>query len=267
MLDLPTLLNLSLAPLSTETTSFTLSPSLTPTHTDSDLSLLSPHSLGRTDVHRLERRGLKADADLLSQVTRLLSVLTADQWQVIGAVKGGVKVSERLSFELSFFQDAHVFLLLLAPMVSTSAPSSSSPSTVPPALSSPSAAFISSLLTPSETIDITIQFLTAKPSQRPKVFRHYEASYKEREQAEHREAENRSKQIEHQMMVDAEKERRVCKILLLGPGEAGKSTLFKQMKKVYGEGYNAVDKQHHVIIILANLLRAMRALIFIRIVC
>ena len=263
LLDLSTLLNLPLAPLTTEDPSSAAATFSSPiaASIDSDLSSLLSAPVGRFDVHRLERRGLKADAELLAQVTRLLSVLSSTVWHHLPsfAVKGGIRVGERVASELSFFQDANVFLLLLAPMVSTSGPSSSPSSSSTAAASS---GLTSSLLTPAETSEVVEQFLFAKPSGRRKVFRHYEQSYRSREQAESRAAETRSKEIEQQMQVDAEKERQVRKILLLGPAEAGKSTLFKQMKKVYGEGFSTVDRQAHVVLILANLLRAMRALIF-----
>ena len=256
LLDLPTLLNLPLAPLTTEDSS-TAAALASPiaASMDSELPALLSAPVGRFDVHRLEKRGLRADAELLAQVTRLLSVLSSSTWHNLPsfAVKGGIRVGERVASELSFFQDAYVFLLLLEPMVSTTGATSS--------LSSSSGA-TSALLTPVETSEIVEQFLSAKPAGRRKVFRHYEHSYRTREQAESRAAETRSKEIEQQMQVDAEKERQVRKILLLGPAEAGKSTLFKQMKQLYGEGFSAVDRQSHVVIILANLLRAMRALIF-----
>ena len=264
LLDVTTLLGVPLTPLSSEVAgapAALVSP--VSASMDSDLAALIGGNVGRYDVHRLERRGLKADAELLAQVTRLLTGLCAETWQPLPSfvVKGGVKVGERLSAELNFFQDANVFLLLLAPML-------------PPVLSSAvvasaesdasvSSSFHSStLLTAIESCVLVSQFLSAKPGGRRKVFRHYEERFRSREEAEKAAAESRSKEIERQMEVDAEKERRVTKLLLLGPAEAGKSTLFKQVKKLYGDGFNAIDRQSHSVIILANLLRAMRALIF-----
>ena len=304
LLDLPALVNLQLAPLPHEKT--TPSPKTKPkslavpttspppaTHVAPAAAAASfeldfvAGSSDKYDVHRLERRGLKADADLLSAVARLLQVLSEQQWQPLqsASVKGGVRINERLEVELSFFQDANVFLLLLAPMVSTEAvPSPSSAttttfqsssfgatggSTAAPTTtattSAPTAttpAFTSSLLTPAETAEIVCAFMSAKSNSRRKVFRHYEMKFRSREQAEHKAAETRSKLIEQQMLADAEKERLVTRILLLGTMEAGKSTLFKQTQRVFGSGCNAHDRQQHVVMVMANLLRAMRALIY-----
>ena len=267
LLDLPALVNLQLAPLPHErttqspksktrtmpTTPAALPPSASPATPTTPSSFLLeldfvPSSSDKYDVHRLERRGLKADADLLSAVARLLQALSEQQWQPLQAanVKGGVKLKDRLDLELSFFQDANVFLLLLAPMVSTeSAPSTPSPTSalvssdvfggslsLPPTTtattSAPTAttpAFTSSLLTPAETAEIVGAFIGAKPNSRRKVFRHYEMKFRSREQAEHKAAETRSKLIEQQMLADAEKERLVTRILLLGTAEAGKVSL------------------------------------------
>lgn len=39
---------------------------------------------------------------------------------------------------------------------------------------------------------------------------------------------------------------RVIKLLLLGAGESGKSTLFKQMKKLYGVGWDTRELMMYV---------------------
>ena len=263
LLDLPSLLSVPLTPLSTEGSSDTSAALTSPiaASIDSDLPSLLNGNPGRYEVHRMEKRGMKGDTELLAQVVRLLTKLCEEVWGVLPSfvVKGGIRVNERLATELSFFQDANVFLLLLASMVSTTV-------TAPyPAEPSPTEGVIGlplSLLTPIEGSALISQFLSAKPGGRRKVFRQYEIRYRDREEAARAAAESRSRQIERQMQIDAEKERRVTKILLLGAAESGKSTLFKQVKRSYGEGFSAVDRQSHVLIILANLLRAMRALIF-----
>jgi guanine nucleotide-binding protein subunit alpha len=48
----------------------------------------------------------------------------------------------------------------------------------------------------------------------------------------------RSYAIDKQIDEDAKKLRRECKILLLGSGESGKSTIVKQMKLIYQNGYS-----------------------------
>lgn len=47
----------------------------------------------------------------------------------------------------------------------------------------------------------------------------------------------RSQQIDKQLVECEKQERNVIKILILGTGESGKSTLVKQMKIIHNEGY------------------------------
>ncbi|KAL7004851.1 Guanine nucleotide-binding protein alpha-2 subunit [Cystobasidiomycetes sp. EMM_F5] len=48
----------------------------------------------------------------------------------------------------------------------------------------------------------------------------------------------RSYQIDKQIEEDSKKYRKECKILLLGSGESGKSTVVKQMKIIHQNGYS-----------------------------
>jgi GTPase SAR1 family protein len=50
------------------------------------------------------------------------------------------------------------------------------------------------------------------------------------------------------------------KLLLLGPGESGKSTVFKQVKMLYDEGYSQDDMLSYKSIIYANVIATIRAL-------
>ncbi len=52
----------------------------------------------------------------------------------------------------------------------------------------------------------------------------------------------------------------VCKLLLLGAGESGKSTLFKQMVLIHGKGYTAEEKMAFVPIIFSNILTSIKTL-------
>jgi len=54
------------------------------------------------------------------------------------------------------------------------------------------------------------------------------------EQARLKEEKKRAKALEAKMLADKERDRRINKLLLLGAGESGKSTLFKQMVMIYG---------------------------------
>lgn len=53
----------------------------------------------------------------------------------------------------------------------------------------------------------------------------------------------------------------VHKLLLLGAGESGKSTLFKQMISIYGKGFNEQDKKSYLPIMYRNTISAVKQLI------
>jgi len=55
-------------------------------------------------------------------------------------------------------------------------------------------------------------------------------------------------------------DRRVRKLLLLGAGESGKSTLFKQMISIYGKGWSDEDRRDYISIIHKNVLAAIQTL-------
>lgn len=58
-----------------------------------------------------------------------------------------------------------------------------------------------------------------------------------------------------------EKESEVRKILLLGSGESGKSTVFKQMIKLFGKGFNDVDRMNYKSAIVENIVEGIRKMI------
>jgi hypothetical protein len=68
-----------------------------------------------------------------------------------------------------------------------------------------------------------------------------------------------SKLIDKQMREEAEREATKIKLLLLGTGESGKSTLFKQMRILYGNGFNADDCGRYKWHIWANIIECMRS--------
>jgi len=71
----------------------------------------------------------------------------------------------------------------------------------------------------------------------------------------------RSNAIDNQNFEDHLKERKVIKLLLLGAGESGKSTLFKQTIKLYGKGFDKASMDGYSQVIHRNILSAMHTLV------
>jgi len=70
-----------------------------------------------------------------------------------------------------------------------------------------------------------------------------------------------SRQIEKKVDADLRSDLEVYKLLLLGAGESGKSTLFKQMIAIYGTGFSDKERKNFIAPIHMNTLSAMQALI------
>mmetsp|Transcript_4924 Transcript_4924/g.10788 ORF Transcript_4924/g.10788 Transcript_4924/m.10788 type:complete len:348 (-) Transcript_4924:784-1827(-) len=70
----------------------------------------------------------------------------------------------------------------------------------------------------------------------------------------------RSRDIQKQAERDYYKGQEEIKLLLLGAGESGKSTVFKQMKILYGAGFSADDKANFRTKIHQNVLTGIQAL-------
>jgi len=68
------------------------------------------------------------------------------------------------------------------------------------------------------------------------------------------------KAIANQMQKDHTASQKVLKLLLLGAGESGKSTLFKQMNQIYGKGFTDEDRRAYVIPVRNNVMLCLRAL-------
>jgi len=65
----------------------------------------------------------------------------------------------------------------------------------------------------------------------------------------------------HQILVkSAIKNKEVNKLLLLGPGESGKSTLFKQMITLYGKGFSDTEKIKYITLVHAHVLNSIKTL-------
>ena len=67
--------------------------------------------------------------------------------------------------------------------------------------------------------------------------------------------------IEREIKRDREKQRSEVKLLLLGAGESGKSTILKQMKLIHEGGYSTAELRAFRQIIFSNLIQSMKALL------
>merc|ERR1719276_271873 len=72
---------------------------------------------------------------------------------------------------------------------------------------------------------------------------------------------NRNKKIEQQLKKDKRLFEHEIKLLLLGAGESGKSTIAKQMKIIYLKGFQNSERRPYKEIIFSNIIMSMRALV------
>ncbi|KAM5256251.1 guanine nucleotide-binding protein G(t) subunit alpha-2 [Ctenodactylus gundi] len=79
--------------------------------------------------------------------------------------------------------------------------------------------------------------------------------------AEDKELAKRSKELEKKLQEDADKEAKTVKLLLLGAGESGKSTIVKQMKIIHQDGYTPEECLEFKSIIYGNVLQSILAII------
>jgi len=70
-----------------------------------------------------------------------------------------------------------------------------------------------------------------------------------------------SKEVDKTMKADWQAESQVLKLLLLGAGESGKSTLFKQMMTLYGSGFKEDDLIRYEKIIYNNIITSMQKIL------
>ncbi|KAF0408695.1 G protein alpha subunit [Gigaspora margarita] len=79
--------------------------------------------------------------------------------------------------------------------------------------------------------------------------------------AEEKESRSRSQQIDKQIEDDGRKVKKECKILLLGSGESGKSTIVKQMKIIHQNGYSKEELLHYRTVVYKNLVESAQTVV------
>ncbi|KAA8651820.1 guanine nucleotide-binding protein subunit alpha gpaB [Aspergillus tanneri] len=81
------------------------------------------------------------------------------------------------------------------------------------------------------------------------------------ESAEYADQKKKSQAIDRKLDEDSRKLRRECKILLLGSGESGKSTIVKQMKIIHQNGYSPQELSLYRLTVYKNLMECAKSLI------
>ncbi|XP_061843710.1 guanine nucleotide-binding protein G(i) subunit alpha [Nerophis lumbriciformis] len=79
--------------------------------------------------------------------------------------------------------------------------------------------------------------------------------------AEDKAAVERSKMIDKNLREDLEKSLREVKLLLLGAGESGKSTLVKQMKIIHEDGYSEEECSQYKVVVYSNTIQSIMAIV------
>jgi len=69
-----------------------------------------------------------------------------------------------------------------------------------------------------------------------------------------------SKAIEDSMKKEAKKNASVVRLLLLGAGESGKSTISKQMKIIHLKGFTDQEKESYKEIVYSNIVSSVKVL-------
>ncbi|KAM4721316.1 guanine nucleotide-binding protein G(i) subunit alpha-2 [Rhinophrynus dorsalis] len=79
--------------------------------------------------------------------------------------------------------------------------------------------------------------------------------------SEDKAAAERSKIIDKNLREDGEKAAREVKLLLLGAGESGKSTIVKQMKIIHEDGYSEEECRQYRAVVYSNTIQSIMAII------
>jgi len=76
-----------------------------------------------------------------------------------------------------------------------------------------------------------------------------------------KEAAERSRKIDRELQKDGEKASKEVKLLLLGAGESGKSTIVKQMRIIHEAGYSKEECQRYRPVVYSNTIQSLMAII------
>ena len=75
------------------------------------------------------------------------------------------------------------------------------------------------------------------------------------------EAKERSKMIDEELQKSKQDSKMVVKLLLLGPGDSGKSTIVKQMRIIHESGYTEVDRKHYRPVVYSNTIQSLMTIL------
>ncbi|OZJ02872.1 hypothetical protein BZG36_03799 [Bifiguratus adelaidae] len=71
----------------------------------------------------------------------------------------------------------------------------------------------------------------------------------------------RSKAIDKQLKHEEKRQKTEVKLLLLGAGESGKSTILKQMRLIHASGFSPVERENFRLVVFSNMTEAMHAML------
>ena len=77
-------------------------------------------------------------------------------------------------------------------------------------------------------------------------------------------ARRKSDRIDKELLKSASDHENVAKLLLLGAGESGNSTIVKQMKIIHGDGYSNEELNNFKPVIHSNLLTSMTEVLMLQ---
>jgi GTPase SAR1 family protein len=81
------------------------------------------------------------------------------------------------------------------------------------------------------------------------------------DRAKQKQALERSRNLDRNLEKEIEQDEAINKLLLLGAGESGKSTLFKQMITIYGKGFPIEERKTYTEVVRRNCISALKTLV------